>query len=288
MTTEKSGKFREETVRDEKYVTAIPTDITLEEASQSNPFHTENMYIYGYEHLELSEKRNVTDMMFLLFSGELPDQQQKTLFDKLLCCLINPGPRHPATRAAMNTGIARTKLQHALPISLSVGSGSYLGSEDVFNAMHFLQKNIERDASVVVQELLAKKDFHVEENPLIAPGFGSFYGGADTYAQKLADFLQPYNREGKYFHFASELVKGLQEENKAIGWLTSGLTAAVLSDLGFHPRQGNVLFHIAIAPGLAAHAVEKANKPVTDMPFVSEDNYFIDESALAKPENRED
>ena len=127
-----------ETVRDEQYVTAIPTEITLEEPSQNNPFHTENMYIFGYEHLELSEKRDFIDMMFLLFRGELPETAEKALFDKLLCCLINLGPRHPATRAAQTVGIARTKLQHTLPISLSVASGSYLGSEDVFNAMHFL------------------------------------------------------------------------------------------------------------------------------------------------------
>lgn len=278
----------EETVRDEKYVTAVPTEITLEEASQSNPFHTENMYIFGYEHLELSEKRDFLDMMFLLFKGELPEPTEKALFDKLLCCLINPGPRHPATRAAQTVGIARTKLQHTLPISLSVASGSYLGSDDVFNAMHFLLNNAEADASETAAIQLASSQFDAAEEPLVAPGFGAYYGGADPYAQKLAEFIKPYNENGKYLALATNLVSHWQGQNNAIGWLTSGLAAAVLCDLGFHPRQGNLLFQIAISPGLGAHGVEKANKPVTDMPFPSEDNYYIDESALSKSAKQKD
>ena len=282
MKNSNSSRQPAETIRDDKYVTAVPTEITLEEASDNNPFHTENMYIFGYEHLELSEKRDFVDMMFLLFKGELPEPTEKTLFDKLLCCLINPGPRHPATRAAQTVGIARTKLQHALPISLSVGSGSYLGSDDVFNSMHFLIKNVDADPAEIAISQLTSLDFDVTQEPLVAPGFGAFYGGADPYARKLADFIRQYNPNGKHFVFASKLVSQWQSHNTAIGWLTSGLTAAIFCDLGFHPRQGTLLFQIAISPGLGAHAVEKANKPITDMPFPSDDNYFIDASALSK------
>lgn len=288
MASDKKTIVRDETVRDEKYVTAIPTEITLEEPSPENPFHTQDMFIFGYEHLELAEKRSFTDMIFLLFRGELPDDKQKILFEQLLKCLINPGPRHPATRAAMNTGIARTKLQHALPISLSVASGLYNGSEDVFNAMNFLNKNIHLNPEEIADEILAGSQFDAEENPLVAPGFGSFYGGADAYAKKLAVFLARFNEGGKYQVFASLLISHWQTKNPCIGWLQSGLCAAILCDLGFHPRQGNVLFQIAMSPGLAAHAVEKSNKPVTDMPFVPETNYFIDELALAKSHSEKD
>lgn len=288
MSSETERKEREETVRDETFVTELPTKITLEEPSSENPFHTENMFIYGYEHLELTENCDFLDTLFLLMNGELPGSYEKRLFSKLMTCLINPGPRHPATRAAMNSGVVRTKIHNILPMSLLVASGDYLGTADVYNAMRYLKKNARKSPEEIVAQSFELSTFDAHENPLIAPGFGSFYGGADTYAAKLASYLSEYNENGKYFIFAKSLVNHWQQKDPRIGWLISGLAAAVLCDLGFRPRQGCVVFQIAIAPGLAAHGVEKSNRETTDMPFVSEDNYFIDESALAKPENRKD
>ena len=272
-------RFKDEVVRNDKYVTEIPTQITLEEAHADNPFHTENMYIFGYEHTDLMENKDFLDMTFLMLQGELPTSEQKRGCEKLMCCLINPGPRHPASRAAMNAGVARTKMQHVLPLSLLVASGSYMGSEDVFNAMRFLYKSIDDPAESVANKAIETAQFDCQENPQIAAGFGSYYGGIDTYAAKLANYLEQYNPQGQYFSYAKSLINNWQHLNA--GWLLSGLTASVLCDLGFEPKQGHLIFQLAIAPGLAAHGAEKSKKPVTDMPFVSEQNYFIDESALS-------
>ena len=55
----------------------------------------------------------------------------------------------------------------------------------------------------------------------------------------------------------------------------SGIAAAVFTDLGFSPRAGAGLFQLLGAPGLLAHGAELANKPVTAMPFVKDENYAI-------------
>ena len=61
-----------------------------------------------------------------------------------------------------------------------------------------------------------------------------------------------------------------------MGWLSVGVAAAVFADLGFHPRYGAGLFQLLSAPGLLAHGMEQANKPITAMPFVSDNAYVID------------
>ncbi len=61
-----------------------------------------------------------------------------------------------------------------------------------------------------------------------------------------------------------------------IGLLKTGLCAAVLAELGFQPRQGSGLMQLMAAPGLLAHGVEYANKPLTSMLFESDENYEID------------
>ena len=54
------------------------------------------------------------------------------------------------------------------------------------------------------------------------------------------------------------------------------IAAAVFADLGFQPRAGGCLFQLLGAPGLVAHGIELANKPITAMPFVSDENYAIE------------
>jgi citrate synthase len=61
-----------------------------------------------------------------------------------------------------------------------------------------------------------------------------------------------------------------------MGWLTTGVAAAVFCDLGFQPKIGGALFQLLGAPGLAAHGLELANKPITAMPYISDENYVIE------------
>lgn len=61
------------------------------------------------------------------------------------------------------------------------------------------------------------------------------------------------------------------------GWLATGVAAAAFCDLGFMPRAAAGLFQLLCAPGLLAHGVELANKPVTALPWISDDDYVIED-----------
>jgi citrate synthase len=256
--------------REDAFVDRPVTRIWREQATVENPYVAEKCACHGYDVLELANKRSYIDVLFLLFRGELPTAEQEQLLQRLMIAFINPGPRHPATRAAMNAGVSRTDVGHILPIALSLLSAS--GIED---GMRFLRKNQRRAAEEVAAELYTGENNKPEEGDwLIAPGFGSSYDSIDSMAQHTADVLLETTCNKPVLEWGNTFARALNDYG--MGWLPSGIVAAVLADLGFQPRAGIGLFQILCAPGLLAHGAEMANKPLTAMPFIADENYVIE------------
>jgi len=261
--------------RDDQFSDKVETAIWKEKPSQVNPFHAEEVRCFGYDHLALINKKSFAEVFFLLFRGELPDEAQKTLFESLLISVIHPGPRHVASRAAMNAAVSKTHVSHILPLSMNVMAGEWQGSREVFQAMKFLSRNLQESPEACAEEKISALGSTGKEGDLtVAPGFGSSYGTADAYAKKLADNIFEHCMAGEYMQWARQFVACINEAEA--GWRVTGLFAAALCDLGFTPYQGELLYQIASAPGIAAQAAEKSDQPITAMPFVSDQNYTIE------------
>jgi citrate synthase len=265
--------------REEKFASRTVTRIWQEEPLPENSYLAEKCRCHGYDILELVKKRSFVDVLFLLFQGELPSPNQAKFLETLMIALINPGPRHPATRAAMNVAVGKSNPAHILPAGLAVLSGMHLGGEEVSASMHFLRKNYKKNASALADEFLSlsrsnEGDWHV------APGFGSRFGGIDPIPQQLADLLSVLPAAGNAIKWGKNFVAKITQQK--MGWLDTGLAAAVFCDLGFHHRAGAGLFQILRAPGILTHGLELVNKPKTAMPFLDEEHYVIAEQARKK------
>ncbi|WP_136679503.1 citrate synthase [Neptunomonas sp. XY-337] len=260
--------------RDEHFAEQISTAIWHEKPSDDNPFISRESRCHGYEHLALMQQKSFAEVIFLLFRAELPTQDEHTLFNELLIALIHPGPRHNATRAAMNAAVSKTHSSHILPLALQVLGGQWQGSEEVFLAAKFLLKSqgqAPEDFTIDTPAELTTDNTKPELQ--LAPGFGSLYGTRDTYTHQLADRLLALPQAGKMMQWGQQLITA--QANERIGWRISGLTAACLVDLGFSPYQAELIFQIASAPGIAAQAAEKTDQPITAMPFLKDKDYVI-------------
>ena len=267
--------------RPRKFTNRSITRIWDEQASEHNPFLAEHCRCHGYDLLELMRQCSFPEVLYLLFRGELPTKEQSRLLETLMIAFINPGPRHPATRAAMYAGIGKTNTSRILPIASSVLGGAHLGSEEVEAAMLFLKRNYRSAPAHIVGDLIerlpegeAKQgDFHV------APGFGSRFGGIDPLPRKIAAILADMSESTSALHWGCSLVTELTPYN--IGWLVPGVAAAVFVDLGFLPQAGAGLFQLICSPGLLAHGLELAcpYTPITAMPFLDEEHYIIEPEA---------
>jgi len=265
-------KQRQVRKRDEQFATRTATRIWQEVPSADNPYLAETCRCHGYDILELAQKRSFSDVLFLLFQGSLPTKEQSNLLESLLILCINPGPRHPATRATMNAGVSRTFPVHLLPIGLSImGGEAPAGAAEVTQAMHFMRKHGGKPPEQVIAD-----NFSVgpaQNSSLKIHGFGNRFGGIDPFAQRVAKHLLAVSPTAKMLVWGGALARLLDGHGQ--GWLLTGIAAAVFCDLGFHPRIGAALFQLISAPGILAHGLELANKPITAMPFLDEEHYVI-------------
>lgn len=269
MSAEKNDVIK----RDIAFTNRTVTKIWGELPTPNNPYLAEDCLCHGYDLIGLTEGRSFIDTLFLLFQGELPSPEQAKLLEMTMIAFCNPGPRHPATRAAMNAGVGKTSPAHILPIGLNVLGGEHLGGQEVEEAIRFFRKNSGNIPDEIATALLAKNrpdegDFH------LVPGFGSRFGGVDPLPKKVANILAAHNGAGRALHWGEIFAETLKPHN--MGWLSTGVVAAVLCDLGFHPQTGAGLFQLICAPGILAHGLEMANKPITAMPFLDEEHYVIE------------
>ncbi len=261
-----------------KFASRTVTKIWEEVPAAHNPFLADRCRCHGYDLAELAKKRNFVDVLYLLFRGELPSPAQAQMLETLMICLINPGPRHPATRAAMNAGVGKTNAVHILPIALSVLGGAHLGGEEVEAGIRFIRRHQHAEAAVVAKKLLASRE-NSEGDCHIAPGFGSRFGEIDPVPQQMAALLYELSGRGKALQWGRDFAHSLIKEG--MGWLATGVAASVFCDLGFLPQAGAGLFQLFCAPGLLAHGLELASPytSITAMPFLDEEHYVIAQEA---------
>ena len=253
--------------RNEPFSARASTRVWHEVASDDNPYIAASAFCHGYDLFDLMEKRSFVDVFYLLFRGELPTASDAKLLECLMIGLINPGPRHPATRAAMNVGVGKTDPLHILPIAAGVLGGNYLGGGEIDEAMRFLRKHQKSDPEVFAESLIASER-------VTTPGFGNKHGGIDLLAKGITERLSKMDGAGPALRWGMKFASAL--EPKGFGWLMTGIAAAVFADLGFQPKAGGALFQLLGSPGLVVHGLEVANKPITAMPYVSDSNYVIE------------
>lgn len=260
--------------RNERFAEKIATRVSKELPSKENPYIAERCIIRGYDQIELARQRSFSDVVFLLLRGELPSKEQAELFATTLVLLCEPGPRHPATRAAMNAGAGKTRGAHILPIALSVLGGAHLGGEEVEAAMRFIRQEKRQAPSLVAERLFKQVTPPTEGDFHIAPGFGQRFAAIDTISHKFAKLLLGLDGAGKALNWCHAFAESLNKHG--YGWLMTGVAAAVFVDLGFHPRTGAGLFQFMGSPGMLAHGFEMLSKPMTALPFIDDEHYFIE------------
>lgn len=258
------SSYSEEKSREEEFSRKLETKITDEESPAHNPYLVSKQIIHGYDHLDLLDNCSFADVIFLLLRGDLPSPEQSILFNKLALALINPGIRHPATQASITAGVGKSDIVNILPIALGIYGGSFDGAGDVEKAIRFFRKASRKPALECKEEALNNN----------VPSITQHYGDADTYANILLDKLKPYASEGKVFSWLIQLQDIIYSEN--IGVTKTSIAAAIMADLGFKPKQGSALMQLLAAPGLVAHGLEFANKPLTAMTFEPDETYTIE------------
>lgn len=249
------------------------TKICLEKACDENPYQAEKLYLSGYDIEELADKCSPVDMIFLMFTGEFAkSSEDKELLKTLQVLLSLPSPRHPAARAAMNSGICKANEEHLLPISLMALGGSQSGALEVKACINFINENIGEPANQVADDLA--KIWTNKQQHLIS-GFGQSYGSADKLSHAFLEKLLKIKPEGKTMKWVYSFVTHLQKHHAGI--LDVGIAACVFHELSFGSRESVGLYQLLRAPGLLAYAMEQTHKPISAIPMLKDSQYELSE-----------
>jgi citrate synthase len=245
----------------------IHTRIWREEPEPDNPFAARAAYCRGYDVFgEMVGNARWVEMLFLLFRDELPDTAALNMLEALAVALANPGPRDPSVHAAMCGGVAGSSAAASLIAALGVGAGRYRGARDVFDMMGAWDA-CGTDIDAWLAHLRGEPEESVDiwprrEHP---PGFDPHGVSTSTIVRQLLDALArvgatPNLRWLVENRQALERAAGLPLEMTAVA-------AAALSDLGFTPAEGEMLFLLLRLPGAAAHALEQEGNGFKRFPF---------------------
>ena len=196
--------------RDERFAEKASTRIWKEVPSAENAYISRRSLCHGYDLMELMRTKGCADMIYLLLRGELPTAEQRKLLEMLMVGLCNPGPRHPATRAAINVAIGKTDTSHILPVALSIMSGAHLGSSEVRESMRFIRRYRHKSPQKVAEDLVADSEPSVEGDYHIAPGFGTRFGGIDAMPEGIAAELLELEAASRGLYWGAAFAEKLR------------------------------------------------------------------------------
>jgi citryl-CoA lyase len=211
--------------------------------------------VRGYNLIDLTEKANFTQAVFLVLKGEFPTDNEEKLFNALLIAAIDHGVEAPSTT------VARITASTGVPSSTAIANGVAAIGEHHGGAAEacakLLQENIDRPSAEIVHEYKEKKRR--------IPGFGHKIYEIDPRTQALLKIAHSLGFHGKFVTLALGIQKELENSSgKKLPLNIDGATAALMSELGFDYKLGKSLFIISRVVGIAAHVHEEQTtaKPV--------------------------
>ncbi|HEY4694625.1 MAG TPA: citryl-CoA lyase [Candidatus Nanoarchaeia archaeon] len=218
--------------------------------STSITTHDENgdPIIRGYNLLSLIQKVNFTQAIFLVLRGELPNEREEKLLNAILVSAIDHGVGAPSTTVARITASSGVPSSTAIANGIAAIGENHGGAAEA--AAKMLQENINKSASEVVADY--------KERSKRVPGFGHKIYEVDPRTQTLIKIAEGTGFNGKYVKLSLEIEKELEKSSgKKLPLNIDGVTAALMSEMGFDYRLGKSLFIIARVAGLAAHVLEE-------------------------------
>lgn len=245
----------------------VHTRIWLEEPEPDNAFATRTAHCHGYDvYGEMLGRARWVEMLYLLLRGEAPSQAQADMLEALGVALANPGPRDAAVHAAMCGGVAGSPAAASLIAALAVGAGRHGGARDVFDAMTAWAACGTDLAAWVLHLAAAPTDaidvWPASEHPA---GFDPHGVSTPTVVRQALETLASIG--------ATPRLTWLADHRRALEAVTArpiamtGVAAAALMDLGFSPKQGEMLYLLLRLPGAAAHALEQEAQGYKRFPF---------------------
>lgn len=221
--------------------------------------------IRGYDLIQLIGTVPFPSVLYLLFTGELPEPKTAKLIDALMVASIDHGPVTPSVLAA------RTAASGGAPLGAAAAAGlltlNKFHGAAVEDSMKAIAQVVELQHGSQSLSMDAAADQVVAEWQAAKrriPGFGHRqHKSVDPRLEKLFGLAKEAGVQGDYLEAADALARALNRNTgKDIPVNIDGAVAAILCEIDFPCSLSNALFMVARITGILAHA----NEEITNMP----------------------
>ncbi len=249
----------------------IHTRIWQEIPETDNPFVAKECYCCGYDVFgEVVGKASWIEYLYLLFMQERPTSEHVVMLENLAVAIANPGPRDHSVRAAMNAGAGGSTYASSLMAALAVGAGQFGGAHEIAICMK-LWSSCGRELAKWKNHLTdyaALEDSEAWGPMEHAPGFYPYSSSASKPVLQTLSILSQCSTARSVFWLQDNRIE--LEEITNCGLSFPGVAAAVFTDIGMTPLQGEMLYLLLRLPGAAVHALEQEQYGWRNYPFFSD------------------
>jgi citrate synthase len=232
--------------------------------------------VRGYPIDQLMGKANFGQMVYLLFKGELPTQNQGRMIEAILTSSVDHGVTPPSVLSALTVTSTGAGLNSAIAAGILSISRFHGGA--IEDCMYLLKDTINLMAkeNLDTSEAAKKIIINYRERGKKLSGFGHRLHTDDPRTTKLFKLAEEYSMSGKYVAIALSIQNMLEENlGKKLPINVDGAIAAVLCEMNFDPKLANAFFMIARLPGMVAHIIEERTR-YKPMRKIDASNYEYD------------
>lgn len=212
---------------------------------------------------ELIGRISFTDHVWLLVTGELPNEAQRRVLDAALVAIAEHGLVPSVQASRMTYAAAPEALQGAVAAGL-LGCGSViLGAAE--DAGRLLQEVVTRSASSTSMREAASEIIREYRNAQRSiPGYGHpLHKGYDPRARRLIEIGKEVGTHARYAEAAQAIDSVLPEiTGKPLAMNVSGAIPAILLDAGYPLLALKGAPLLARTASLIAHLLEERSRPI--------------------------
>ncbi len=216
--------------------------------------------IKGYNLTDMIGKKSFGDIIYILFTGDLPKGNEGKMIEAILVASCEHGLSTPSTNAARFVGSGGVPLQAAVAAGI-IGLGDFHGGA-IEQCAKILQESMAEAQQKGFEETAKRIITEYQANKKRIPGYGhGIHTPEDPRKVRLYEYAQELKVAGDHIKFSEVIrvqLKTLTGKDFPIN--VDGAIGAIISDLGIHWTFGKGFFLIARAAGLTAHVQEEQAK----------------------------
>ncbi len=204
----------------------------------------------------LEEGKGVEDVVWLLWTGKLPDKKEKELVRQIVVLTADHGPAVAGAYTTILGESAGLEMPQAVAAGVSMIGPRFGGASGA--AARQFQKAVTEDETVeLFQKRLKAEGVHY------LPGFGHKVlskSRPDKRIGKLADFAKKNLKKTPHLDFALAVEEELLKKNEKLILNIDGTIGATLLDFGFPIEGIDGFFILARTIGLVAHYIDQKKR----------------------------